>query len=124
VRAQQTVSEMVVEALARQAQVLSERSGQPFEEAFEEVLKTPAGYRMADLADGPHRHEKAAKWQAGLLADRQAQRRAHLRISENGYGTREGEGGLRWQLRAVAGSQGEVRSYQPLPPQPEHKTAQ
>jgi len=80
---------MVVESLARQAQALSERSDQPFEEAFEEVLKTPAGYRLADLADGTHRHEKAAKWQAGLLADRHAQRRAHLRISENGYGTRE-----------------------------------
>ena len=89
-RAQQTVSEMVVESLARQAQALSERSGQPFEEAIEEVLKTPAGYRLAELADGPHRHEKAAEWQAGLLADRQAQRRAHLRISsENGHGTGE-----------------------------------
>ena len=79
-RAQQTVSEMVVESLARQAQALSERSGQPFEEAIEEVLKTHAGYRLAELADGPHRHEKAAEWQAGLLADRHAQRRAHLRI--------------------------------------------
>jgi hypothetical protein len=97
VRAQQSVSEMVVESLARQAQALSERSGQPFEEAFEEVLKTPAGYRLAELSDGPHRHEKAAEWQAELLADRHAQRRAHLRISENGHGT--GEEPKSWLVR-------------------------
>ena len=72
-RAQQTVSEMVVESLARQAQALSERSGRPFEKAFEEVLKTPAGYRLAELSDGPHRHEKAAEWQAELLADHHPQ---------------------------------------------------
>jgi hypothetical protein len=78
-RAEQTVSEMVVESLARQAEVLSERTGHPFEDAFAEVLKTPAGGRLGELADGPHRHEKAAQWQAGLLADREARRPAHLR---------------------------------------------
>ena len=40
-RAEQTVSEMVVEALARQAETLSERTGRPFEEAFAKVLETP-----------------------------------------------------------------------------------
>jgi len=64
VRAQQTVSEMVVEALARQAEALSEESGRPFKDAFAEVLKTPAGRQLAELADGPHRHERAAEWQA------------------------------------------------------------
>jgi hypothetical protein len=78
-RAEQTVSEMVVESLARQAEALSERTGHPFEDAFAEVLNTPAGGRLGELADGPHRHEKAAKWQAGLLADREARRPAHLR---------------------------------------------
>ena len=78
-RAEQTVSEMVVESLAREAEALSERTGHPFEDAFAEVLKTPAGGRLGELADGPHRHEKAAKWQAGLLADREARRPAHLR---------------------------------------------
>jgi hypothetical protein len=39
VRAEQTVSEMVVETLARQAEALSERTGQPFKDAFAEVLK-------------------------------------------------------------------------------------
>ncbi|HEX2098758.1 MAG TPA: hypothetical protein VHF46_06865, partial [Rubrobacteraceae bacterium] len=63
-RAEQTVSEMVVEALARQAEALSEGTERPFDDAFAEVLKTPAGHRLSELADGPHRHEKAAQWQA------------------------------------------------------------
>jgi hypothetical protein len=79
VRAEQTVSEMVVEALARQAEALSEGTERPFDDAFAEVLKTPAGRRLSELADGPHRHEKAAQWQAGLLADREARRPAYLR---------------------------------------------
>jgi hypothetical protein len=79
VRAEQTVSEMVVESLARQAEALSKGTNQPFEEAFAEVLETPAGRQLGELADGPHRHEKAAQWQAGLIADREAQRPAHLR---------------------------------------------
>ena len=60
------------------AEALSEGTGHSFEDAFAEVLKTPAGRRLAELADGPHRHEKAAEWQAGLLADREARRPAHL----------------------------------------------
>ena len=78
-RAQQTVSEMVVESLARQAEALSEGTGCSFEDAYAEVLRTPAGRRLGELADGPHRHEKAAQWQADLLADREARRPAHLR---------------------------------------------
>ena len=101
VRAEQTVSEMVVESLARQAEALSEATGQPFEEAFAQVLKTPAGRRLGELADGPHRHEKAADWQESLIADRVARRKArrsHAR--EGGYGgaqprERAGEGEAR-----------------------------
>jgi len=78
VREEQTVSEMVVEVLARQAEVLSERTGQPFEDAFAEVLKTPAGRQLGELADSQYRHEKAAEWQADLIADREAQRPAAL----------------------------------------------
>ena len=84
-RTKQTVSEMVVESLTRQADALSEESGRSFDEAFAEVLKTPAGRRLGELGGGPHRHEKAAEWQAGLLADREAQRPAHLRTSEGGH---------------------------------------
>jgi len=95
VRAEQTVSEMVVEALARQAEALSERTGRPFDDAFAEVLNTPAGRLLAELADGPHRHEKAAEWQAGLVAEREAQRPGALarrRVSTVGrYGTKRQE---------------------------------
>ena len=94
-RADQTVSEMVVESLARQAVALSEGSTLPFEESFAQVLKTPAGRRLGEIADGPHRHEKAVDWQASLIADREARRpahlRTHLRASEGG--NEDGEGG-------------------------------
>lgn len=80
-RAEQTVSEMVVEVLARQVETLSDGAGHPFKEAFDEVLKTPAGRLLGELADSPHRHERAAEWQAGLLASREARRSAHLRSS-------------------------------------------
>lgn len=75
-RAEQTVSEMVVEVLARQAEGLADRSGQPFDDAFAGVLSTPAGRQLGELADGPHRHEKAARWQAGLLGERIQRERA------------------------------------------------
>jgi CheY-like chemotaxis protein len=78
VRAEQTVSEMVTEALGRQAEALADDTGRPFEEAFVEVLETPAGRLLAELADGPHRHESAAYWQARLTAEREAERPAAL----------------------------------------------
>jgi hypothetical protein len=86
-RAEQTVSEMVVEVLARQAEALSEESGRSFDEAFAEVLRTRAGRQLTELADGPHRHERAAEWQGELLADRQVKRPAHLR-EPGGAGSR------------------------------------
>jgi hypothetical protein len=76
-RAEQTVSEMVVEVLARQADRLASRSDQPFQEAFDEVLKTEAGHQLADLAEGPHRHEKAVYWQASLLFERVSEQAGH-----------------------------------------------
>ena len=82
-RAEQTVSEMVVESLARQAEALSEETGCSFEEAFAAVLKTAAGRRLGELADSPYRHEKAAWWQVDLLADREARRPVHLRELED-----------------------------------------
>ena len=89
-RVEQTVSEMVVEVLARQADALSERTGRPFDDAFAEVLKTPAGRILAELADGPHRHDRAAVWQAELISAREAQRPVvNLRgwvSTEGGYG--------------------------------------
>ena len=78
---------MVVESLVRQAEALSESTGQTFEQAFAEVLKTPAGRKLGELADGPHRHERAADWQASLLANREARRPAHLH-EDGGAGSR------------------------------------
>jgi CheY-like chemotaxis protein len=76
VRAEQTVSEMVTEALARQAEALAESTGGSFEGAFAFVMETPAGSQLSELADGPHRHERAAYWQARLRAEREAERPA------------------------------------------------
>jgi hypothetical protein len=84
VRVEQTVSEMVVEVLARQAEALSGETGRPLEETSAEVLRTSAGRLLGELAEGSHRHEQAADWQDGLLRDREAQRPARLRSSENG----------------------------------------
>ena len=71
---EQTVSEMAAEVLERQAKARAHRSGQSLEEAFAEVLRTPAGRQLGELADGPHRHQKAAQWQASLIEERAAQR--------------------------------------------------
>lgn len=73
-RAEQTVSEMVVEVLARQADKLASRSEQPFQEAFDDVLKTEAGHQLSELAEGPHRHEKAIYWQTNLQFERVLER--------------------------------------------------
>jgi CheY-like chemotaxis protein len=81
-RAEQTVSEMVVEVLARQAEALSEETGRSFEHAFAEVLDTPAGRLLGELAEGPQRHERAALWQARLRAERQAKKPAALLSGE------------------------------------------
>ena len=71
---EQTVSEMAAQVLGRQAKARAHRSGQSLEEALAEVLKNPAGRRLGELADGPHRHQKAAQWQASLIEERAAQR--------------------------------------------------
>ena len=71
---EQTVAEMVGEVLGRQAEAQAERSRKSYEEAFEDVLNTEAGRRLVELAEGPHCHQKAADWQAGLLEERAAER--------------------------------------------------
>ena len=96
-RAEQTVSEMVVEALAHQAEALSTREGRPFNDAFAEVLDTPAGRLLAELADGPHRHERAAEWQADLTAGRQSQRPATLPGGRVRRGAATARKGSRWK---------------------------
>ena len=71
---EQTVSEMALEVLGRQAKALAERSGLPLEETLVEVLKTEPGGQLSELAEGPHRNEKARRWQADLLNERVQQR--------------------------------------------------
>jgi hypothetical protein len=85
---------------------------QPFEEALAEVLKTPAGRRLGELADGPHRYQRAAEWQAGLIAAREARRQAHLRSStpEGGHHER-GEGRYSELARLEARTASAQRGY-------------
>ncbi|CAA9448455.1 MAG: hypothetical protein AVDCRST_MAG58-664 [uncultured Rubrobacteraceae bacterium] len=40
------------------------------EEALVEVLKTEPGGLLSELAEGPHRSQKARQWQADLLRER------------------------------------------------------
>jgi hypothetical protein len=44
------------------------------EEALVEVLNTEPGGLLSELAEGPHRSEKACRWQADLLKERVEQR--------------------------------------------------
>jgi hypothetical protein len=71
---EQTVSEMAQEVLERQAKALAEQSERHLKEALVEVLKTEPGGLLSELAEGPHRSEKARQWQADLLKERVEQR--------------------------------------------------
>jgi hypothetical protein len=73
-QAEQTVSEMALEVLQRQAKALAEQSGRSLDEALVEVLKTEPGGLLSELAEGPHRGEKARRWQADLMKERIEQR--------------------------------------------------
>jgi acetyl-CoA acetyltransferase len=73
-RAEQTVTEMAEEVLARQAKAIVAQTGQSFESALAAVTSTPAGQQLKELANGEHRHEKAQEWQVSLFAER-AERR-------------------------------------------------
>jgi hypothetical protein len=76
-RAEQTVSEMAQEVLSRQARVLAQRTGEPFVEALEVVLETPAGRQLEGLRSGPHQEEEARYWQANLLFERVSEPAGH-----------------------------------------------
>jgi hypothetical protein len=64
---EQTVSEMVVEVLALQAKALTNRTRQPFKDALVAILKTDAGRQLEELADGPHRHDRARDWLSNMV---------------------------------------------------------
>jgi hypothetical protein len=78
VRPDQTVCEMVVEVLSRQAEALVAESGEPFEAALTTVLQTEAGRQLTELADSQHRDEKARDWQESLIWERAKERLGHL----------------------------------------------
>jgi hypothetical protein len=73
-RPEQTVLEMVEEVLMRQAKALLEQSGQSFEAALAAVSKTDAGRQLIELAEGPHRNQRAREWQEGLAREREEER--------------------------------------------------
>jgi hypothetical protein len=76
-RAEQTVNKMAEEALSRQARALAQRTGEPFAEALEAVLETPAGRQLEELRCGPHRHEETRYWQANMLFERMSEQAGH-----------------------------------------------
>jgi hypothetical protein len=76
-RAEQTVNEMAQEALWRQARALAQRTGEPFVEALEAVVETPAGRQLEELRCGPHEEEEARYWQANLLFERVSEQAGH-----------------------------------------------
>jgi hypothetical protein len=82
VQKDQTVSEMVEEALMRQAEAMAHRSGRSLEDARRVVADTEAGRLLRELANGEHRHEKAQDWQVGVFWDRAEERLMHLYCSE------------------------------------------
>jgi len=70
----QRVDEMAVEVLARQAGARAKRTGEPFEEALKVVKETEAGRQLRELRDGPHRGERARRWQPNLARERANER--------------------------------------------------
>jgi hypothetical protein len=76
-RAEQTVSEMAQEVLCRQARALTQRTGEPFVEALEAVVETPAGCQLEELRCGAHQDEEVRYWQANLLFERVSEQAGH-----------------------------------------------
>jgi hypothetical protein len=78
----QGVAEMAVDVLARQAGERAKQTREPFEEALKTVLETEAGRQLRELRDGPHRDEKAERWQEDLEQERARERRKRERAEE------------------------------------------
>jgi cellobiose-specific phosphotransferase system component IIA len=81
-RAEQAVSEMAEEVLARQAKAMLAKTGQSFESALEAVSRTEAGQQLRALANGEHRREKAHDWQVSMPRERAEGRLMHLNASD------------------------------------------
>ena len=76
-RAEQTVNVMVQEVLWRQAMAQAKRTGEPFVEALEAVVETPAGRQLEELRCGVHQGEEMRYWQANLLFKRVSEQAGH-----------------------------------------------
>jgi hypothetical protein len=76
-RAEQTVNEMAQVVLWRQARSQAQRTGEPFVEALEAVVETPAGRQLEELRCGLHEEEEARYWQANLLFERVSEQAGH-----------------------------------------------
>ena len=70
----QRVSDMAVEALARQARAHVKQTGEAFVDALESVLNTEAGTALRELRDGPHASTIASQWQEDLTRGRRRER--------------------------------------------------
>jgi hypothetical protein len=79
----QSVSDMALEVLARQASTRSKRTGELFEEALAAVLETEAGRQLVELRDGPHRDEAAKRWQEDLPGKRAKERKRSRQKERN-----------------------------------------
>jgi hypothetical protein len=71
----QTVADMAIEVLARQAGARAKQTGEPLEEALKAVLETEAGRQLRELRDGPHRNQRAQDWQEDLVRERARERK-------------------------------------------------
>ena len=72
---EQRVADMATAVLTRQAGARAERTGETFEEALKAVLETEAGRQLRELRDGPHRDERAERWQEDLPQKRAKERK-------------------------------------------------
>ncbi len=78
-RSEQKVSGMAEEVLSRQASARAERTGEPFEVAFEAIRDTEAGRQLGELREGAHRDERAQEWQEDLPRERTEERHSDKR---------------------------------------------
>jgi len=68
---------MAQEVLWRQARALVQRTGEPFVQALQAVLETPAGRQLEELRCGLHQNEEMRYWQANLLFERVSEQAGH-----------------------------------------------
>jgi hypothetical protein len=61
-----------------QAKARADRSGEPIEEAMEDVLNTEAGKRLRELRDGPHGEEGVQESQVEAARERARERAEDL----------------------------------------------